>query len=136
ESSYDPSWVTGEVVRGYADSFGGDAGAVMDALQRMVGSQEPDSLRPQLARLRATVHLLVAVAVAPGTAAAIALLGSELASFRLDRIPESGLYIQEERPGVVVEAVGAMVRELAAARRHDSTERTLCVVDRYYGGRI
>ncbi|HEX7118848.1 MAG TPA: alpha/beta hydrolase [Longimicrobiales bacterium] len=107
ESSYDPSWVTEETVRGYTAPFDADLDAALDALKRMMQAREPAALRPQLARIRAPVHLLVGGgppedAVPPEE---IATLRAELPNFQMDRVPRAGQYIQEERPAVVVDAV-------------------------------
>ncbi|HEX6939227.1 MAG TPA: alpha/beta fold hydrolase [Longimicrobiales bacterium] len=117
-SSYDPGWVTDDVVRGYTAPFDEDLGAALSALKRMLGAREPEALRPQLARIRVPVRLLVGVggsgdAVPPDE---VETLRAELADFRADSVPRAGQYIQEERPAVVVGAVLALVAELDRRR--------------------
>lgn len=118
EGSFDRSWITDEVIRGYTSAFDGDPGGALDALKRMVGAAEPDSLRPQLPRVRAPVLLLYgAGAPAPPVPPdEVAALRAGLAAFRVDSIAAAGLYIQEERPAAVVDAVLAMVREVRGSR--------------------
>ena len=110
ESSADASWVTDEVVRGYTAAFDGDLGGALDTFRRMVGAEEPDSLRPRLSSIRAPVHLLVGGGTEepPVPSAEVAVLLRELSDFRMEHVPGTGLYIQEERPEAVVEAVLAM----------------------------
>ena len=116
-SSYDPAWVTEKVVRGYTEPFDEDLGRALDALQRMLGAEEPEPLRPQLGRIRVPVRLLVGAGppqdgVPPEE---IETLRTELSDFRMELVPRSGLYIQEERPAAVVRAVVTLLLETGGA---------------------
>lgn len=114
-NSYDAAWVTDEVVRGYTAPFDEDIGRALDVLQRMLAAPEPEPLRPQLRRIRAPVRLLLATGAPTDVVPPeeVETLRAELKDFRVELVPRSGLYIQEERPAAVVRAVIALLAELS-----------------------
>lgn len=109
KSSYDPSWVTDEVVLGYTAHYRGGVKAVLRTLKRMSDAKEPERLEPLLPDITAPVHLLVGAGSTTGATKPeeIETLGT-LPFFSVDSIAGSGQYIQEERPDAVVAAIGLM----------------------------
>ena len=116
-SSYDPAWVTEEVIRGYTAPFDEDLGGALDALQRMMGAAEPEPLRPLLRRIRVPVRLLMGAGppkdIVPP--AEVETLREELEDFRVELVHRSGQYIQEERPAAVVRAIVSLLAEIGQA---------------------
>jgi pimeloyl-ACP methyl ester carboxylesterase len=119
ESSGDPSWVTESVVRGYTEGATRDLGATLRAYQAMARATEPESLAPNLIRLRTPVRLLVGGAPHAGglDPREITLLRTRLESFAVDTIPGVGHYIQEEQPSAVLTAVEHVVVTADVASR-------------------
>jgi pimeloyl-ACP methyl ester carboxylesterase len=113
KSSGDTTWVTRDVVRGYADGATANPGATLDAFKGMASSREPQRLRGNLGRIGVPVHLLVGGAPHSGgvAGAEIAQLAAQLPLFSADTVAGAGHFIMEERP----EAVVAGVRRLTAA---------------------
>lgn len=106
-SSGDTSWVTDEVVRGYASGATANPGATLDAFKGMAAAREPQLLRDNLARIRTPVLLLVGGARHPGGigSAEIAQLAAGLPVFAADTVAGAGHFIHEERPGAVIAGV-------------------------------
>jgi pimeloyl-ACP methyl ester carboxylesterase len=106
-SSADTTWIDEELVRRYVSGDLEDFGATMDAYRGMARAEEPEMLRDRLAQIDCPVFLLVGAAPHKGgpRREEIALLDSLLPSLTIDTVPESGHFIQEERPQAVVEAV-------------------------------
>ncbi|HEY6947606.1 MAG TPA: alpha/beta hydrolase [Gemmatimonadales bacterium] len=115
-NSSDTSWVSPEVVAGYTEGATADLSGAIDAWQGMAKSVESESLLDRLGDCRVPVRLLVgAVPHQSGVGAEqIALLAQRLPDFRVDSVPGSGQYIQEEQPDAVLAALG----KLAAATRY------------------
>lgn len=114
ETAGDSSWITREVIDHYTAGGAGDMGAVLRALKGMARSRDPDSLAPQLGRIRVPVLLLVGGA--PNTKgippAQAALLRERLPDLTVDTVPGAGLHIHEEQPAAVVRAVQQLLRRL------------------------
>lgn len=116
-SSGDKSWVTDEVVRKYSAAQLRDLGGSIDALNQMAKARENGSLADRLHQCAVPVVLLV------GTSPHRAMVSPEerdLLQHRLRRVeiqdvPGAGRYIQEEKPEVVLDAVGRLDRMVVAA---------------------
>ena len=119
ETASDSAWVTEEVVEGYTAGSARNINRTLKAMLAMAGSKEPEKLKPRLVEIRIPVLLLVGGAFKGGGAprAEIELLASSLAAFDVDTVPGSGFYIQEERPGAVVEGVQKVLSATARAVR-------------------
>ena len=106
-NSGDTTWVTDAVVRGYTAGQTADMSGSIDAFQRMSKSKESDSLADRLHECAVPVRLLVGTVPHPAevTHEERELLSARLPDFRADSVQGSGQYIQEERPGAVLEAV-------------------------------
>ena len=111
KSSGDTSWVTPDVVRGYADGATANAGATLDAFRGMADSREAQRLDAHLGHIRIPVLVLVGGAPHSGgvATAELAQLAATLVTFAADTIAGAGHFIMEERP----EAVVAGVRRLS-----------------------
>ncbi|MBI4503317.1 MAG: alpha/beta hydrolase [Gemmatimonadetes bacterium] len=106
ETGGDTAWVTDEVVQAYTAGAAVNLDETLKSLLAMSAAKEPEKLKPHLAEVQAPVLLLVGGASKGGAPGAeIALLRSSLASFRVDTIAGSGLFVQEERPEAVLGAV-------------------------------
>lgn len=113
-SSADPAWVTPETLEGYLAPYDGNMDRVIDALQRMASASEPEALQPNLSRIDAPVLLLVGPA-ANGSGVPddqLATLVEHAQELRVDTIPAAGLYIHEEQPHAVTQAILAMLEEV------------------------
>jgi pimeloyl-ACP methyl ester carboxylesterase len=116
ENSHDPAWVTEEVLKHYTLPYR-DFGAVLDALTAMASAREPEPLAPRLAEIRAPVRLLVGTSGSGGlTSPGEVDVLRAIPDFRVTEIARAGQYIQEERPGAVVDAVLSLHRTAVAAR--------------------
>ncbi|HEX3273360.1 MAG TPA: alpha/beta hydrolase [Gemmatimonadales bacterium] len=115
-NSGDTTWITDAVVRGYTAGQTADLGGSIDAFQRMSKAKEPTSLADQLHRCTMPVHLLLGTVRHPSEVSEEQreMLGATLRNFRVDSVKGSGQYIQEERPGAVLEAVAQL--DAAASR--------------------
>ena len=122
DASGDTTWVTDAVVAEYTAGVARDLNGTLKAYLAMAAAKEPDRLAPHLAEVACLVRLVVGAAPHGGSvkAADLALLQRSLPAFALDSIPGAGHYLQEERPDVVVEAVGRLeagLRSQAVARK-------------------
>jgi pimeloyl-ACP methyl ester carboxylesterase len=116
-SSGDKSWVTDEVVRKYSAAQIRDLGGSIDALNQMAKARENGSLADRLHQCAVPVVLLV------GTSPHRAMVSPEERDLLQDRlrrveiqdVPGAGRYIQEEKPEVVLDAVGRLDRMVVAA---------------------
>lgn len=107
ESSGDPSWVTGEVVRAYTRDVTADVGATLRALRGMARAIEPYRLADSLGRLTIPMTILLGGASHPGgpSAEELARLRQLVPTLTEEVVPGAGHYIQEERPGAIVSTV-------------------------------
>jgi pimeloyl-ACP methyl ester carboxylesterase len=122
DSSGDPSWVTDSVVDGYTAGAARNLDATLKAYIAMANSREPDKLATHLAEVDCPVRLLVGGTRHDGdvNSKEVALLGHTLPWFALDSVPGAGHFIQEERPDVVVAAVGRLKASVTGARPRGS----------------
>ena len=116
-SSGDKSWVTGEVVRKYSAAQIRDLDGSIDALNQMAKAREKGSLAERLHRCAVPVVLLVGTSphramVSPEERY---LLQRQLKRVEIQDIPGAGRYIQEEKPAVVLDAVGRLDHMVVAA---------------------
>jgi pimeloyl-ACP methyl ester carboxylesterase len=107
DTSGDTTWVTETVVDGYTAGARADLDGTLKAYLRMAEAREPERLAPRLAGLTCPVRLVLGTAPHRGgiPAEQLATLRRELAHFAIDSVPGAGLYVYEERPDAVVEAV-------------------------------
>jgi pimeloyl-ACP methyl ester carboxylesterase len=107
ESSADPSWVTDEVVQGYTAGDAVNIDVTLKSLLAMSQAKEPEKLRPHLSEIHAPVRLLIGSSSKGGIPAEeLRILQGSLQSLVVDTVPGVGLWIQEERPAAIVDAVG------------------------------
>jgi len=106
-ASGDTSWVTDSVVAAYTAGAAADLDATLKAFLRMGKAREPELLVPRLGEIRCPVRLLVGTAPHQGGVPAgdLEALRAGLSSLSIERVPGSGLYIHEEQPEAVVNAV-------------------------------
>lgn len=116
DASGDDGWVTEDVITGYTAGAAEDLGKTLDALRRMVDTEEPWRLRPRLTELRAPVTLVLGTIEHDGgiTDEEVRLLESVLPRFVVDRLPGVGHFAVEERPDLVVEIIES-TRQIVAA---------------------
>jgi pimeloyl-ACP methyl ester carboxylesterase len=107
DTSGDTTWVTEAVVDGYTAGASADLDGTLKAYLRMAEAREPERLGPRLGSVRCPVRLVVGTAPHRGgiPAEQLGTLRRELADFAVDSVPGAGLYVYEERPEAVVEAV-------------------------------
>lgn len=109
-SSGDTTWVTDSLIDHYTAGPAGDIGAVLRALKGMQRAVEPDSLKPQLSRIRVPVRLLLGGAAHEGgpSVGRIRTLEHEIPQLTQQVIFDSGLHIHEEQPRALVEQIVAL----------------------------
>ena len=107
EYSADPAWVTDEVIEAYARPIVQDLGGAARVLNEMRRAAVPEPLAANLSRIRQPVRLLVGAVRRHGgiDASEIALLRERLPDFTADTVASSGVYVQEEQPGMVVRSI-------------------------------
>lgn len=105
--SADPSWVTPEVLDGYARPYREDSGRMIDILQQISRAREPEQLTPNLPKIEAKVTLLVGNKPADRVLAQekIEILRQGLRNFELEVVENAGVFIMEENPQAVIRAV-------------------------------
>ena len=113
KNSGDTTWVTDEVIRAYTGGQTADMHGSSDAFHRMSKSKEGKSLAARLHELDIPVRLLVGMAPHPAAVPPKEreLLTSELSDFKVESVPGSGQYINEEQPAVVLEAVAQLDKD-------------------------
>jgi pimeloyl-ACP methyl ester carboxylesterase len=109
DASYDPAWVTPDVVAHYAAAYQEDAGHMLRVLNAMAAAREPELLIPQLTNLYTPVLLLVGSHKSALAAEKIELLRTSLPNFRVQRIEAGGQFLHEEQPSCVVGAILSVV---------------------------
>jgi pimeloyl-ACP methyl ester carboxylesterase len=113
EYSADPAWVTDAVVDAYARPIVQDLGGAARVLSEMRRAAVPAPLAENLWRIRQPVRLLVGAVKRRGgiESGEIALLRERLPDFAVDTVANSGVYVHEEQPEVVVKAVLALTND-------------------------
>ena len=108
--SADSAWITSEVAAAYTASYQNDFGGMMRVLKSLSNAKEPWPLLPRLQELRVPVLLLVGTgARKPGVKAEdLAALQTALPALRVDSLAGVGLWVQEERPDLLVRAIRSM----------------------------
>lgn len=114
EYSADPAWVTDAVVDAYARPIVQDLGGAARVLSEMRRAAVPAPLAENLWRIRQPVRLLVGAVKRRGgiESGEIALLRERLPDFAVDTVANSGVYVHEEQPEVVVKAVLALTNDV------------------------
>ena len=113
-ASGDTSWVTDSVVAEYTAGAAADLDGTLKAFLRMAATRERERLAPHLGEIQCPVRLLVGTAKHEGgvPASDVDALRNALASFSIEAVLGSGLYIQEEQPQAVVDAVKSVDRTI------------------------
>lgn len=105
-ASKDSTWVTETVIEAYGAPYRDDLWDTLRTLKRMSDAKNPELLVPALPRITAPVTLLRSVdhpAALPEEE--VTALADGIARFEVVGVEDTGQYIHEERPDVVVQAV-------------------------------
>lgn len=115
EYSADPAWVTNDVVDAYARPIVQDLGGAARVLNEMRRAAVLEPLADNLWRVRQPVRLLVGAVRRKGgiEAGEIAMLRERLPDFAADTVASSGVYVQEERPEMVVKRILTLMDALS-----------------------
>ena len=107
EYSADPAWVTDSVVDEYARPIVNDLGGAARVLSAMRRASVNTPLADLLRQIRQPVRLLIGSANRRGgiESAETALLRERIPDFATDSVADSGVYVHEEQPEVVVSAI-------------------------------
>jgi pimeloyl-ACP methyl ester carboxylesterase len=107
EYSADPTWVTPDVVDAYANPIVNNLGGAASVLSAMRRARVEAPLADNLWRIRQPVRLLIGAANRRGgiESAETVLLAARIPDFAADSVPNSGAYLHEEQPEVVVKAI-------------------------------
>lgn len=116
--SADPSWVTDQVVNAYAAPIAHDLSGVLSGLHEMERDTNRAPLRRNLSRIHVPVLLLIGGANRKSGIGAqeVAELRDSLPRFSVDTVPGSGIYLQEEQPVAVADALLRLVPAAVSAR--------------------
>jgi pimeloyl-ACP methyl ester carboxylesterase len=114
KASGDRSWITEEVVRTYSNPLVADFGSAAASFRSMSASTEPESLGPNLGRIRVPVDLVLGGAtheygVPPSE---LIMLRGGLPDFLSVAVPGAGHYIHEEQPAAILIAVQRVLRRI------------------------
>jgi pimeloyl-ACP methyl ester carboxylesterase len=111
-NSGDTTWITDAVIRQYTAGQTTDLSGSIDAFERMSKATKPEPVGDRLHQFTGPVRLLVGEVEHPSEVPdeQRELLREQLPNFAADTVPGSGQYIQEEQPGVVVDAVAQLRR--------------------------
>lgn len=107
EESGDTTWVSDEVVAGYTAGAAADIDGSLKAFLALANAREPEKLAPNLPRIGVPVLFLTGSVPHPGTPSRseMDLLTRSLPRFSGDTVAGAGMWLQEERPEAVVDAV-------------------------------
>ncbi len=113
-SSADDDWIADEVLNRYMADFAGDVGATLDAFSGMADAPGPEGLADRLPQISAPIVLLLGDAPHKGAPAEeeVSALRTRVPTISVERVPNAGHFVHEERPAVVL---AALERVLAAA---------------------
>jgi pimeloyl-ACP methyl ester carboxylesterase len=111
-NSGDTTWITDALIRHYTAGQAVDLSGSIDAFHRMAKSTKPEPLTDDLHQFTGPVRLLLGGVEHPSEIPdeQRELLRDRLPDFTADTVPGSGQYINEEQPGVVVDAVAKLRR--------------------------
>lgn len=115
-SSGDPSWITDEVMEAYLAPVKDDYQGAIAAYRAMASAAEPLPLAPRLSHVQIPVELLLGGAPHDNgvNSEELSVMRARLPQLTVVRVPGAGIWIQEERPQAVVEAVRRMGTECAS----------------------
>lgn len=113
EYSADPSWVTDGVVEEYARPIVNDLGGAARVLSEMRRASVNTPLAELLWQIRQPVRLLVGSANRRGgiEGGETTLLRQRIPDFAVDSVANSGAYLHEEQPEIVVRAILSLAAE-------------------------
>jgi pimeloyl-ACP methyl ester carboxylesterase len=111
-------WITRDVVEGYLAPIRERIPATVAAYRAMASAAEPTPLAPRLRGLSMPLLLLLGDAPHVGgpDALEVASLSGGLPQLQVQRVPDVGHLVHEERPDAVVAAVGRLRGAIAARR--------------------
>jgi pimeloyl-ACP methyl ester carboxylesterase len=111
--SHDTTWVTDAVVAGFTAGPERDLNGALKAYVAMGGSHESAVLSAHLREIHCPVLLVIGASAHHGGIGPeeMGLLGSRVARFSIDSVPDAGLYVYAEQPRAVL----AAVRQVSAA---------------------
>jgi pimeloyl-ACP methyl ester carboxylesterase len=111
-------WITRDVVEGYFAPIRERIPATIAAYRAMASAAEPTPLAPRLRGLSMPLLLLLGDAPHVGgpDALEVASLSGGLPHLQVQRVPDVGHLVHEERPDAVVAAVGRLRGAIAARR--------------------
>lgn len=111
--SADPAWVTDVVVEEYAKPIVNDLGGAARVLSEMRRASVNTPLAELLWQIRQPVRLLVGSANRRGgiDSSETTLLRQRIPDFAVDSIANSGAYVHEEQPEIVVRAIRSLAAE-------------------------
>jgi pimeloyl-ACP methyl ester carboxylesterase len=110
ESSYDPAWITDEVIEAYGAGYAADLWGTLGTLRRMSEADDPAPLRPNLHLLEIPVLLLRSAELEQAIPEEdVEALRTGVADFTVETVAGAGQYIHEEKPEAVVAAVNSMM---------------------------
>jgi pimeloyl-ACP methyl ester carboxylesterase len=110
EYSADPRWVTDEVIESYSRPIANDIGGAARVLSAMRRARVDTPLVALLSQIHQPVRLLIGASNRRGgiESGETELLRSRLPDFAADSVANSGVYVHEEQPEVVVRAILAL----------------------------
>ena len=113
EYSADPAWVTDGVVEEYAKPIVNDLGGAARVLSEMRRASINTPLAELLWQIRQPVRLLVGSANRRGgiEGSETTLLRQRIPDFAVDSVANSGAYLHEEQPQIVVRAILSLAAE-------------------------
>ncbi|HLB10036.1 MAG TPA: alpha/beta hydrolase [Gemmatimonadaceae bacterium] len=114
EYSADPSWVTDDVVEAYSRPIVNNIGGAARVLSAMRRAPVNTPLAELLSQIRQPVRLLIGAANRRGgiESGETELLRARLPDFAADSVANSGVYVHEEHPEVVVRAILSLTENI------------------------
>jgi pimeloyl-ACP methyl ester carboxylesterase len=114
EYSADPAWVTEEVVEAYSRPIVNNIGGAARVLSAMRRASVNTPLAELLSQIRQPVRLLIGAANRRGgiESGETELLRARLPDFAADSVANSGVYLHEEHPEVVVRAILSLTENI------------------------
>jgi pimeloyl-ACP methyl ester carboxylesterase len=114
EYSADPAWVTEDVVEAYSRPIVNNIGGAARVLSAMRRAPVNTPLAELLSQIRQPVRLLIGAANRRGgiESGETELLRARLPDFASDSVANSGVYVHEEHPEVVVRAILSLTENI------------------------